>query len=97
MNGKKYLIKEHYLNVALFIPLGMLIWLVMKRKVWWKALVFGCAMSFLIEVMQLVMKRGLCEFDDVMHNTLGCMVGYGLFAITKRIYDSTTKKPVAVQ
>lgn len=78
MNGRNDLIKEHYLNVALFIPLGMLIWFALGQRKWWRALVFGCAVSMLIEVMQLVLKRGLCEFDDVMHNTLGCMIGYGV-------------------
>lgn len=81
MNGRKDLIKEHYLNVAFFIPLGMLVWMVLKKKQWWRALVFGCAVSMLIEVLQLVLKRGMCEFDDVMHNTLGCMVGYGLVKV----------------
>lgn len=76
MNGRNDLIKEHYLNVALFILLGMLIWFALGQRKWWRALVFGCAVSMLIEVMQLVLKRGLCEFDDVMHNTLGCMIGY---------------------
>lgn len=81
MNGKKDLIKEHYLNVAFFIPLGMLVWVVLKKKQWWRALELGCAVSILIEVLQLVLKRGMCEFDDVMHNTLGCMVGYGLVKV----------------
>lgn len=81
MNGRKDLIKEHYLNVAVFIPLGMLLWVVLKQKKWWKALVFGCVASLLIEAMQLVLKRGLCEFDDVMHNTLGCVIGYGLVKV----------------
>lgn len=81
MNGRKDLIKEHYLNVALFIPFGMLVWIVLKRKQWWRALTFGCAVSLLIEIMQLTLKRGLCEFDDVMHNTLGCVIGYGLVKV----------------
>lgn len=81
MNGRKDLIKEHYLNVAFFIPLGMLIWFGLRQRKWWWALVLGCLVSLLIEVMQLVMKRGMCEFDDVMHNTLGCMIGYGLVKV----------------
>lgn len=92
LNGRKDLIEEHCLNVSVFIPLGMLIWVVLRRKLWWRALLFGCAVSLLIEVMQLVLKRGLFEFDDVMHNTLGCMIGYGLFALSKKIYDSITNR-----
>ena len=38
----------------------------------------GFVFSSVIELSQLVLKRGLCEFDDVFHNTLGCAVGYGV-------------------
>ena len=38
MNGRKDLIKEHYLNVAVFISLGMLVWIVLKKKQWWRTL-----------------------------------------------------------
>ena len=78
MNGRKDLIKEHYLNVAVFIPLGIMLWVVLRKKKLWRTLAFGCVVSLVIEVMQLTLKRGLCEFDDVMHNTLGCMIGYGV-------------------
>ena len=78
IDGRETLIKEHILNVALFIPLGAFIWFALKQKLWWKALLFGCAVSISIEILQLILKRGLCEFDDVLHNTLGCVIGYGL-------------------
>ena len=38
----------------------------------------GFVFSSVIELSQLVLKRGLCEFDDVFHNTLGCVIGYGV-------------------
>ena len=28
-----------------------------------------------IEILQLVLKRGLFEFDDIMNNSIGCMLG----------------------
>ena len=40
------------------------------------ALVYSCTLSLCVELLQLVLKRGLCEFDDVFHNVLGSMVGY---------------------
>lgn len=88
MNGRKDLIKEHYLNVAVFIPLGIMLWVVLRQKKLLRALVFGCAVSLLIEIMQLTLKRGLCEFDDVMHNTLGCMIGYGLVKCVSLIVNN---------
>lgn len=67
-------------NVIVFIPWGILFsvkWPRMKNIRW----IAGSAMifSFLIEVAQLVFKLGLFEFDDVFHNTLGALIGYGIW------------------
>jgi len=98
MDGKDYLIKENYLNVVLFIPLGILICCALKHKQWWKALLFSTLLSGSIEIIQLFSKRGFCEFDDVMHNTLGCLTGYCIAAYTCRwIGYIMTKKTKKVQ
>ena len=65
-----------YLNVLLFVPLGVLLWFSLRDRKWWKALVISFILSMGIEIAQLVLRRGLCEFDDVFHNTLGCLLGY---------------------
>ena len=80
INGKEELIREHILNVAMFIPIGVLLWFCFERKRWWIPILFGCAISMSIEIMQLIGKRGFAEYDDVMHNTLGCVIGYLVFA-----------------
>ena len=51
---------------------------------WKGAMVVGLLISVVIEVLQFVFKRGLCEVDDVIHNVLGCMIGYGVASILKR-------------
>ena len=75
-NGETFLIKEDLLNVALFVPIGFLLCYVLPYRRWWIALMFGLGLSVGIESMQLVWKRGICEFDDVFHNTIGCLIGY---------------------
>ena len=35
----------------------------------------GLIASAVIEVLQLVLWRGLFEFDDMIHNGFGCMLG----------------------
>lgn len=46
-------------------------------------MVEGCTcrgvISCVIEGLQLWLQKGLCELDDVFHNTLGAIVGYGLY------------------
>lgn len=66
----------NYLNIFLFIPFGALLRLALGKMQWKMALVYSCTLSLCVELLQLVLKRGLCEFDDVFHNVLGSMVGY---------------------
>lgn len=70
------LLKENLLNCILLLPAGALLPLIMNRKVkWQEALAFGVLISATIETSQLITMRGLFEWDDMIHNGLGCMVG----------------------
>lgn len=72
----RQLLKENLLNCILLLPAGALLPLIMNRKVkWQEALVFGVLISATIETSQLITMRGLFEWDDMIHNGLGCMVG----------------------
>lgn len=72
------LIKEVLMNMALGVPGGFLLSFIVNRRSWCKAVLVGFIFSSMIELSQLVFKRGLCEFDDVFHNTLGCLPGFGV-------------------
>ena len=48
------------------------------RHGWLIALATGLCISGSIEGMQFFLKRGFSEVDDVMHNTVGCILGYML-------------------
>lgn len=65
---------EVLLNIALFMPIGLLLGGIgFKTK---KILLSGICLSGIIEVSQFAFCKGLCETDDVIHNTLGCVIGY---------------------
>ena len=67
---------EVLLNIALFMPIGLLLGgMGMKLK---RVFLSGVVLSGIIEVSQFVLCRGLCETDDVIHNSLGCVIGYFL-------------------
>ena len=67
---------EVMLNIVLFVPIGLLLGgMGMKFK---NVFLFGIVLSGIIEVSQYAFCRGLCETDDVIHNTLGCVIGYFL-------------------
>lgn len=87
--GNTYMLTEIVLNVILFIPIGILIPVLLRRRIrWWQGLLLGVLLSAVIEVSQLVLCRGLFEWDDMIHNGVGCMVGclitrYGLYYLRK--------------
>lgn len=91
VNGRKDLLKEVLLNIVLFVPIGFLLSGVMKGKRWLKVIVLSLTFSVCIELMQLVFKRGLCEVDDLIHNTLGAMIGFGCYWICEKITKTITK------
>lgn len=84
------LLKEDFLNCILLFPAGMLLPVIVDRKVnWYWAWAFGVMISAGIEVSQLLFMRGLFEWDDMIHNGLGCMFGC---MITQKIREWMNKK-----
>ena len=79
------LLHEVVMNVAVFVPIGVLLGQIFKGMVWWKVLIPGVCVSVIIELLQLILMRGLCETDDVLHNTLGCLIGIGIVQSTRKV------------
>ena len=42
-------------------------------------------LTLLIETMQLVMKCGTFEVDDIINNIIGAALGMAVYAVTKRL------------
>lgn len=81
------------LNILVFMPVGLLFGLSFKSFNWMKVMLMGATISVSIEFVQFIFKRGLCEFDDVFNNTVGGIIGYGLYWLTdKTISMIFTKK-----
>lgn len=76
ISGDPGILQEVLLNCVLLLPVGMLLPLIFSRPLkWYQGLLFGAIVSGCIELLQLITCRGLFEFDDIFHNSLGCMVG----------------------
>lgn len=83
-NHSRAMLEEILLNCALLMPLGILLPFAMDRvKGVWFPLLTGLLVSSCIEICQLVFHLGLFEWDDMIHNTLGCVIGY---VIVGKIY-----------
>ena len=71
------LLVENIMNVIVFIPIGMILGSLLRVKgSWLVALLIGCSISVTIESLQFFFMRGFSELDDVMHNTVGCLMGW---------------------
>ncbi len=46
----------------------------------------GFGFALFIEVVQLITGRGVFETDDIINNTIGAMIGYGLFSVARLIF-----------
>jgi len=81
------------LNICMFVPLGIIIPSLFKKcQHWWVTYGIGFLFSFSIECLQLLTQRGLFEIDDMLNNTIGCMIGYGIYMICHWIHMYWTKE-----
>ena len=85
--GRTELLTENIMNVVVFVPIGLLLVTGIKGLKWWNALLIGFCLSCSIEILQFAFKKGVAETDDVMHNTLGCMIGYGIYKTGQFIFE----------
>jgi len=95
--GKEDLLAENIMNVVVFIPVGLMLGSLLRVKgSWLFTLLIGCGISIIIESLQFFFMRGFSEFDDVMHNTVGCLIGYGIYYLFRIEYEKFSKRPLAV-
>lgn len=81
-------LKHPLLNVALFIPIGFLFTAVYPRKLNKASLVipFGLMLSVVIETIQLLLKMGQCDLEDMIANALGAFLGMLVYRL---VYTGT--------
>lgn len=92
LNGRDDLVAENIMNVVLFVPVGLLLGVAFTEIRWKTVLLIGLCLSLGIETLQFVYSKGFTEFDDVMHNTLGCVIGYGVCTLARYWYDRNRMK-----
>ncbi len=83
----KMLLHQILLNILMFVPIGILI----SHKIGWKSIPLSLCISFIVEFTQLLSRRGIFEFDDVIHNTIGALLGHELLRFIE-FYKQSMKK-----
>lgn len=71
-------------NVIPFMPIGLLAPLIVRSLSWQKALILGVGTGLSFEVMEVVFRVGIFDVDDIILNTFGVLVGYGVFVMFRR-------------
>lgn len=72
-------------NVAMLVPFGLLLTLVLRRGRWWVAVLAGFTLSLLAEVSQKLLLPGRDGTPrDVLSNTAGALIGAGIGALLAR-------------
>jgi VanZ like family. len=75
-----------WLNVALFVPIGMLFPAICPPRLDKLSCVFplGLLLTTLIETTQLMLRIGQCDLEDLAANTVGACLGLLLFRLYRR-------------
>lgn len=73
-------------NAAMFIPSGIVLPIVFKKlDSFRKVLLAGAALSLLIELLQLPFFERTSDADDLILNTLGVAIGYGIYSLVRKL------------
>lgn len=75
--GDTELGNEILANMAMFVPFGFILSVVSSKRCF--TIPAAVVFSLTIETLQLVLMRGLFEWDDVISNTIGAAIGVLLF------------------
>ena len=67
-----------------FVPLGIL--LPLLTKVQRSTILWGFLLSLYIEVSQYIFGTGVSEVEDLILNTAGTAIGYGLFRLLRKVW-----------
>ncbi len=79
---------NNLLNVLLFMPLGFLLPVLFRRyQKFYRTALFGLVLSLLIELLQIFTFRAT-DVNDLMTNTLGCMLGWCIGRLFLKLFPS---------
>lgn len=78
--------KNLAVNTIMFMPLGFLTPLFIKKNKIWQVLIYGVITSVLIESLQMILAVGTGDIDDVILNALGTLVGFGIYKLIYSVW-----------
>ena len=92
----RYAMPELIMNTVIFIPIGLISYYYIKKANLLVPILVGLSLSFTIEFLQFVFSCGASELIDVIHNTIGCVLGYLLGIASAFIISMFNSKSMKV-
>ena len=91
VNGRIY-INEIIDNILVFIPIG--IYICMLKEDWsiLRKISVGVFICLGIEVLQFILAIGATDITDLIGNTLGGIIGIGVFYLFSKLFKNKTNK-----
>ena len=91
VNGRIY-INEIIDNILVFIPLGIYICMLIEDWSILRKISVGFFISLGIEVLQFILAIGATDITDLIGNTLGGIIGIGVFYLFSKLFKNKTNK-----
>ncbi|SEL34486.1 VanZ family protein [Ruminococcus albus] len=84
-------------NITMFIPSGIVLPIIYKRlDNFLKVFAAGAMLSLCIEILQLPFSTRASDIDDLILNTSGVVIGYGIYALVRGLKNRKKRPSHAV-
>ena len=87
---------EIRVNVLAFIPLGIYIGMLQTQWSFVKKLLAIVGLALAFEITQFIFAIGRADITDVLSNTIGGMVGIGIYTALSKILEGRTNKVISL-
>lgn len=87
-----WFVKNLACNIIMFMPYGFLYPIVTRKQdcLLIRTVCSACLLSACIEIIQYITAFGCCDIDDIILNTLGALIGFGLYRLVYKIIINLT-------
>lgn len=86
---------EVIINAVIFVPFGLFLGTLAPTWSWWKSGAVVLATSLVLEIVQHLISTGSLDTTDLIVNTAGGLIGYGIFALARRRLGARTPAVMA--
>lgn len=86
-----YSMTETILNVVIFIPLGIYLGILLRKRTFVLKIFSFFLISLILESLQYALKIGTFDITDLLTNTTGGIIGYLLFRTLQKLNSNHLK------